>query len=325
MIMHKHKYRFNPDLLTFVRDDSSLKKKFWQGFSYFLLSIIISVIYYIFFSLFFDTPEERGLKRENEELVLQFELFNKKFDHITAVLEDIQQRDDNIYRTIFEAEPIPSTYRTAGMGGVDRYTYLEDLSNSAMVIKTAQRLDKLAKQVYVQSKSFDEVIEMAKRKEEMIACIPAIQPVSNKDLKRVASPFGVRMHPFYKVLKMHTGMDFTAPTGTEIYATGNGVVSDVIHSGRGYGNTIIIDHGFSYKTLYAHMSKTIAKPGQKVRRGDVIGLVGNTGMSMAPHLHYEVRKNNEPINPINFYFNDLTPEEYDKIIELAAQSGQSLD
>jgi murein DD-endopeptidase MepM/ murein hydrolase activator NlpD len=323
--MPKHKYRFNPESLNFIREENSFKKRFWQGFRYFLLSIIVSIIYYIIFSFFFDTPEERGLRRENQELVLQFELFNKKFDHINAVLEDIQQRDDNIYRTIFEAEPIPSTYRSAGMGGVDRYTHLEDLSNSELVIKTAQRIDKLAKQVYIQSKSFDEVIEMAKRKEEMIACVPAIQPVSNKDLKRVASPFGVRMHPFYKVLKMHTGMDFTAPTGTEIYATGNGVVSDVIHSSRGYGNTIIIDHGFGYKTLYAHQSKTLVKPGQKVRRGDVIGLVGNTGMSMAPHLHYEVRKNNEPINPINFYFNDLTPEEYDKIIELAAQSGQSLD
>jgi murein DD-endopeptidase MepM/ murein hydrolase activator NlpD len=159
----------------------------------------------------------------------------------------------------------------------------------------------------------------------MIANIPAIQPLSNKDLTRVASPFGVRIHPFYKVLKMHTGMDFTAPTGTEIYATGNGVVVDVVYSARGYGNTIIIDHGYSYKTLYAHLSKPLVKPGNKVRRGDVIGLVGSTGMSMAPHLHYEVRKNDEPINPINFYFNDLSPEEYDKIIELASQSGQSLD
>ena len=323
--MPKHKYRFNPDSLSFIKEQSTLSKKFWQGFNYFLVSIVISVVYYIIFSFFFDTPLERGLRRENQELLVQFELFNKKFDHITSVLEDIQQRDDNIYRTIFEAEPIASTIRQAGIGGVDRYSDLEGLSNSDIVIETAKRLDKLSKQVYIQSKSFDEVIEMAKRKEEMISSIPAIQPVSNKDLRRVASPFGVRMHPFYKVLKMHTGMDFTAPTGTEIYATGNGVVSDVIFSSRGYGNTIIIDHGFSYKTLYAHLSSIQVKRGQKVKRGEVIGLVGNTGMSMAPHLHYEVRKNDQPINPINFYFNDLTPEEYDKIIELAAQSGQSLD
>lgn len=323
--MQKHKYRFNPESLSFVKDQASLSKKFWTGFNYFLFSIVISIAYYVIFSFFFDTPQERGLRRENQELLVQLEVFNKKFDHIATVLEDIQQRDDNIYRTIFEAEPIPSTYRQAGMGGVERYTDLEDLSNSEIVIETAKRLDRISKQIYIQSKSFDEVIGLSKRKEEMIACVPAIQPISNKDLKRVASPFGVRMHPFYKVLKMHTGMDFTAPTGTEIYATGDGEVSAVIQSARGYGNTVIIDHGFGYKTLYAHQSKVLAKQGQKVKRGEVIGLVGNTGMSMAPHLHYEVRKNDEPINPINFYFNDLTPEEYDKIIELAAQSGQSLD
>lgn len=323
--MPKHKYKFNPQTLSFIKEQSSLSKKFWKGFNYVLGSIVVSVIYYIIFSTFFDTPQERGLRRENEELMVKYELFNKKFDKISAVLEDIQERDDNIYRTIFEAEPIPSTVRQAGIGGVDKYSELEELTNAEIVLKTAKRIDDLSKQIYIQSKSFDEVIEMAKRKEEMIASIPAIQPVSNKNLRRVASPFGVRMHPFYKVLKMHTGMDFTAPTGTEIYSTGDGVVSDVIRSARGYGNTVIIDHGFNYKTLYAHMSKTLARPGQKVRRGEVIGLVGNTGMSMAPHLHYEVRKNDEPINPINYYFNDLTPDEYDKIIELASQSGQSLD
>ncbi len=323
--MQKHKYRFNPDSLSFVKDQASFSKKFWTGLNYFLFSIVISVAYYVVFSFFFDTPQERGLRRENQELLVQLEVFNKKFDHINTVLEDIQQRDDNIYRTIFEAEPIPSTYRQAGMGGVERYTDLEGLSNSEIVIETAKRLDKISKQIYIQSKSFDEVIGLAKRKEEMIACVPAIQPISNKDLKRVASPFGVRMHPFYKVLKMHTGMDFTAPSGTEIYSTGDGVVSTVVQSARGYGNTVIVDHGFGYKTLYAHLSQILVRSGQKVKRGEVIGLVGNTGMSMAPHLHYEVRKNDEPINPINFYFNDLTPEEYDKIIELAAQSGQSLD
>ena len=319
------KYKFNSESLSFVKEESSLKRKSWRGVKYFFFSIVVSIAYYVVFSLFFDTPEERGLRRENDEMMLQFDLFNKKFDHLSSVLADVQQRDDNIYRTIFEAEPIANTIREAGIGGVDRYSDLEGLPNSEIVIETAKRIDKLSKQIYIQSKSFDEVIGMAKRKEEMIASIPAIQPISNKDLRRVASPFGVRMHPFYKVLKMHNGMDFTSPTGTEIYATGDGVVSDVIHSSRGYGNTVIIDHGFGYKTLYAHQSQIIAKRGQKVKRGEVIGLVGSTGMSMAPHLHYEVRKHDQPINPINFYFSDLTPEEYDKIIELAAQSGQSLD
>ncbi|MDY0199809.1 MAG: M23 family metallopeptidase [Bacteroidales bacterium] len=323
--MQKHKYKFNSESLSFVKEESSLRLRVWRGVKYLFFSIVVSVAYYVIFSFFFDTPQERGLRRDNDEMLLQLELFNKKFDHLSSVLADVQQRDDNIYRTIFEAEPIPNTIREAGIGGVDRYSDLEGLPNSEIVIRTAKRIDKLSKQIYIQSKSFDEVIGMAKRKEEMIASIPAIQPISNKDLRRVASPFGVRMHPFYKVLKMHNGMDFTSPTGTEIYATGDGVVSDVIHSSRGYGNTVIIDHGFGYKTLYAHQSQIIARRGQKVKRGEVIGLVGNTGMSMAPHLHYEVRRHDQPINPINFYFNDLTPDQYDKIIELASQSGQSLD
>ncbi len=323
--MQKHKYKFNSESLSFVKEELPFKLRVWRGVKYLFFSIVVSVAYYIIFSFFFDTPQERGLRRENDEMLLQFQLFNKKFDHLSSVLADIQQRDDNIYRTIFEAEPIPNTIREAGIGGVDRYSDLEGLTNSEIVVRTAKSIDKLSKQIYIQSKSFDEVIGMAKRKEEMIASIPAIQPISNKDLRRVASPFGVRMHPFYKVLKMHNGMDFTSPTGTEIYATGDGVVSDVIHSSRGYGNTVIIDHGFGYKTLYAHQSQIIARRGQKVKRGEVIGLVGNTGMSMAPHLHYEVRRHDQPINPINFYFNDLTPDQYDKIIELASQSGQSLD
>ncbi len=323
--MPKPKYRFNPESLTFVRETITIGQTLLRGFRYVLMTVVIAIAYYIVFSFFFDTPQEKGLRRENKELMLQFEILNKKFDQVALVLEDIQQRDANIYRTIFEAEPLHSTIRTAGMGGVDRYSELENITNSELVIESAKRIDQLAKQVYIQSRSFDEIIDLAMRKEEMIANIPAIQPISNKDLQRVASPFGVRIHPFYKVLKMHTGMDFTAPTGTEVYATGNGVVSDVIHSFRGYGNTIIIDHDYGYTTLYAHLHKILVRRGQSVHRGDVIGLVGNTGMSMSPHLHYEVRKNDEPINPINFYFNDLTPEEYDKIIELASQRGQSLD
>jgi murein DD-endopeptidase MepM/ murein hydrolase activator NlpD len=220
---------------------------------------------------------------------------------------------------------MPASIRQAGAGGVDRYTYLEDLSNSEIVMETAKRIDNLSRQVYIQSKSFDEILELAKKKDEMAEKVPSIQPIANKELHRIASPFGVRMHPFYKVLKMHTGVDFVAPSGTAVFATGAGVVSDVIHSSRGYGNTIILDHGNGYQTLYAHLSNTMVRRGQKVKRGEVIGLVGNTGMSVAPHLHYEVRKDYEPINPINFFFNELTPLEYERIIELAAQSGQSLD
>jgi len=323
--MPKSKYKFNHETLSFIKVRASLKQKLLRGFTYLMSTIVITIVYYSIYTSFFDTPKERGLKREREELRLQFELLNGKYDQVEAVLKDIQQRDENIYRTIFEAEPIPISVRTAGIGGADRYSELEDLSNSDIVVEATKKLDKITKEIYIQTKSFDEIIELAKNKEEMVKSIPAIQPISNNDLTRVASPFGVRIHPYYKVLKMHTGMDFTAPSGTEIYATGDGVVVDVDRSKRGYGNTIIIDHGFGYKTLYAHLSEILVGVGRKVKRGEVIGLVGNTGMSLAPHLHYEVRKQDEPINPVNFYFNDLTPEQYEKIIILAANSGQSLD
>lgn len=323
--MPKSKYKFNHETLSFIKDRASFKQKLIKGLTYLMSTIVITIVYYSIYTAFFDTPKERGLKREREELLLQFELLNGKYSQVEAVLKDIQLRDENIYRTIFEAEPIPISIRSAGIGGAERYSELEGLSNSEIVIGATKKLDKLAKEVYIQTKSFDEIVGLAKSKEEMTKSIPAIQPLSNKDLTRVASPFGVRIHPYYKVLKMHTGMDFTAPSGTEVYATGDGVIVDVDHSKRGYGNTIIIDHGFGYKTLYAHLSEILVSVGRKVKRGQVIGLVGNTGMSLAPHLHYEVRKQDEPINPVNFYFNDLTPEQYEKIIILAVNSGQSLD
>ena len=323
--MPKSKYRFNPESLSFVREHISIRKRIGRIATYLSASIVVAVIYYIIFSLFFDTPSERGLKREKEELLVHFELLNRRFEQVSAVMEDLQKRDDNIYRVIFEAEPIPSTVREAGIGGVDRYSELEGLSNGDIVIETAKKLDLIAKKAYIQSKSLDELENLAKRKEDMLRSIPAIQPISNSDLKRIASSFGMRIHPFYKVPKMHTGMDFTAPTGTDIYATGDGVVQKVDYSQRGYGNHVVIDHGFGYATLYAHMHSISVRPGQKVKRGSVIGQVGNTGMSVAPHLHYEVHKAGKQINPINYFFNDLTPEEYEKVIELSSLPTQSFD
>ncbi|HQB78252.1 MAG TPA: M23 family metallopeptidase, partial [Tenuifilaceae bacterium] len=261
--MPKSKYRFNPESLSFVREHISIRKRIGRIATYLSASIVVAVIYYIIFSLFFDTPSERGLKREKEELLVHFELLNRRFEQVSAVMEDLQKRDDNIYRVIFEAEPIPSTVREAGIGGVDRYSELEGLSNGDIVIETAKKLDLIAKKAYIQSKSLDELENLAKRKEDMLRSIPAIQPISNNDLKRIASSFGMRIHPFYKVPKMHTGMDFTAPTGTDIYATGDGVVQKVDYSQRGYGNHVVIDHGFGYATLYAHMHSISVRPGQK--------------------------------------------------------------
>ena len=244
---------------------------------------------------------------------------------IEIVLDDIQQRDDNIYRTIFEADPIPKSIRKQGFGGVNRYKKFAGYSNSDIIISTTKKIDQLTKQLYLQSKSFDDIINLTKDKSKMLASIPAIQPVSNKQLSRMASGYGYRIHPIYKTRKMHAGMDFSAKTGTEIYATGDGVISKVRRSKRGYGNHVKINHGFGYETLYAHMSKYIVRKGQKVKRGEVIGYVGNTGTSVAPHLHYEVHKNKRKINPVNFYYNDLNPEEYEKMIEISLQSNQSFD
>jgi murein DD-endopeptidase MepM/ murein hydrolase activator NlpD len=244
---------------------------------------------------------------------------------IDLVLDDIQHRDDNIYRVIFEADPIPSSIRKAGFGGVNRYKDIRNFSNAELVIEAAKKADKLSKQLYIQSKSFDEVIDLAKNKADMLASIPAIQPIANKDLGRVASGYGYRIHPIYKTRKLHTGMDFTAPQGTPIYATGDGKIAKVRRSRRGYGNHVIVDHGYGYQTLYAHMTKYIVYRGQKVKRGEIIGYVGSTGTSVAPHLHYEVIKNKRKINPVNYYYNDLSPEEYEKMLEISSQNNQSFD
>lgn len=323
--MARHNYKFHPEQLTFVKVRASFKEKIWWVLKYFVAAIVVSVISYLVFPLFIDTPEVRKLKRENQELLVNFDLIDKRVEQLRAVLLDLQNRDDNIYRIIFEAEPIHPSVREVGIGGVDRYSYLEGLTNSKIIIETTQKLDKLSKKAYIQSRSFDEITVLAKRKDDMVRSIPAIMPVSNKDLTRVASSFGMRIHPFYKVLKMHTGMDFTAPSGTEIYSTGDGIVKKIEYAQRGYGYHVVINHGFGYETLYAHMGKITVRPGQKVKRGTVIGYVGNTGTSVAPHLHYEVIRNGTQVNPINYYFNDLTPEQYDDLIEIASQPTQSFD
>jgi murein DD-endopeptidase MepM/ murein hydrolase activator NlpD len=238
---------------------------------------------------------------------------------------DLQNTDDNLYRTIFGAEPISTTLREGGEGGINRYKNLEGYSNSKLVIETASRLDRIQRKLYIQSKSFDEIIQMTQNKEDMLKAIPAIMPISNKDLTRTASGYGLRPHPIYKIVMPHNGMDFTAPTGTEVYATGDGTISFVQSLPRGYGKHIIIDHGFGYTSTYAHLNDFNVRRGQKVRRGDVIGYVGNTGTSVANHLHYEIQLNGNHVDPVNYYFEDLTPDEYERIIEIASKTGQSFD
>lgn len=323
--MAKVKYYYDTKTLSYKRIQLSKLNKIKKLLYFLVGSAFTGLIMSIAFFQFFDSPKEKILNREIKQLISQYEITQEKLQQVEIVLDDIQHRDDNIYRVIFEADPIPKSIRKAGYGGVNRYQNLTGYKNSDLIISTTEKIDQITKQLYIQSKSFDDIIRLAKNKEEMLAAIPGIQPVSNKDLSRMASGYGYRIHPIYKTNKFHAGMDFSAKSGTPIYATGDGVIYKARMSKRGYGNHIVINHGFGYKTLYAHMSKYIVKKGQKIKRGDIIGYVGSTGTSVAPHLHYEVHKDGKKINPVNFYYNDLTPAQYEKMLEISSQNNQSFD
>jgi murein DD-endopeptidase MepM/ murein hydrolase activator NlpD len=324
--MSKVKYKFNKKSLTFDRVQTTFRKRLWYFFTHLSTGVVFAAVVLVLAFNFIDSPKEKSQKREIEQMKFQFRILNDQLDRVTKVLSDLRDRDDNIYRVIFEAEPIPGSIRDAGIGGVDRYEKVKGFKNSDLIIETEKKMDRILGQLYVQSKSFDEVFDLAKNKERMLVSIPAIQPVSNKDLRRIGSYFGTRMDPFYKVRKFHEGMDFSAPVGTEIYATGNGAIEMAGRdNGGGYGNEIIIDHGYSYKTVYAHLSRIFVKPGQKILRGQIIGYVGNTGKSTSPHLHYEVRKNGVPLNPIYFFFNDLTADQYQMMLDLSSRPSQTMD
>ena len=323
--MAKVKYYYDTKTLSYKRIQLSGLNKLKRLFYFLIGSAFSGLIMVIVFFQFFDSPKEKRLNREIAILTSQYLIVDDKIRQVELVLDDVQNRDDNIYRVIFEADPIPKSIRKAGYGGVNRYENLKGFNNSDLIINTSEKVNQISKQLYIQSKSFDDIIELAKNKSDLLAALPAIQPVSNKNLSRMASGYGYRIHPIYKTRKLHTGMDFSAKTGTPIYATGDGKISKVRRSRRGYGNHVIINHGYGYKTLYAHMKKYVVKKGQKVKRGEVIGFVGSTGTSVAPHLHYEVHKDGRKINPVNFYFNDLNPEEYAKMLEISSQNNQSFD
>lgn len=323
--MSKVNYKYNSKSLSFEKAVVPMRKRVIQVLSYLAIGLVFATITILIAYKYLDSPKEKQLQREISELTLQYELLNSRMGQITEVLGDIQERDNNVYRTIFEAEPIPASIRQAGFGGVDRYKELQGYNNSALMVETSKRLDMISKQLYIQSKSFDEVVVLVKGKEKLLASIPAIQPISNEDLRHQPSGFGWRTHPIYKTAEFHPGMDFAAAQGTEIYSTGDGTIERADALAQGYGNHIVINHGYGYKTLYGHMSKMAVRAGQVVKRGQLIGYVGSTGLSTAPHVHYEVMKAGEKMNPINYYYNDLTPEQYQKLIELSSQSSQSFD
>jgi len=323
--MAKVKYYYDADTLSYRKIDRK-KKDVFRKTSFILMALVLVAFFgFIGFSQFLMSPNERAQKREFDNLKLHYDLLTKRIEENSSVLTELQERDNNVYRVFFEANPIPEEQRKAGFGGVNRYRYLEGFNNSSMIAKATKDLDILDKQLSVQSNSLDEIVKLAKAKEKMLASIPAIQPVSNEYLSRMASGYGWRNDPFTKARKFHKGMDFTAPKGTPIYATGDGTVIRADGRAIGYGRHVRIDHGFGYITLYGHMTKYVVKRKQKVKRGDLIGYVGSTGRSKAPHVHYEVRKNGHQINPINFYYGSLTAEEFAAMLKIAELEGQSYD
>jgi murein DD-endopeptidase MepM/ murein hydrolase activator NlpD len=324
--MSRIKYYYDPKTCKYERYTRSKWDIVLNSLGFLSLSSILAIIFIIVFNMYFDSPKELMLKKENKELKLYYGFLEEEVGKMNQMLADLQQRDDNLYRIIFETEPIAPEIRQAGIGGSDRYREIREkgLDQEKIIISLHSKIDALKRQLYVQSVSYDEVTEMALMKEEYWASIPAIQPVLNENLNLLASGYGVRLHPILKVRKMHTGVDFTAPKGTPIYATGDGVVITVKTVFGGYGKYVEIDHGFGFVTRYAHMNDFKVRPGQKVKRGDHIGSVGNTGSSTAPHIHYEVLKDGKHVNPVNYFFKDLSPEEYDRILELASKENQSL-
>ena len=318
----KIRYHFNVHSLSIEKVRITFKDRFKKLSSIAAFGMVFAAVVLLIAYNFFNSPKEKILTREIEQYKQQYDIMNNKLNNISAVLKDMENRDDNIYRVIFEAEPIPNSVRNAGIGGSDRYGELEGLPNSDRIVETAKKIDKISRQLYVQSKSFDEVFNMAKNKEEMMKHLPAIMPLS-KSVASIISGFGLRFHPILKYRRMHTGIDIAASKGTPIYATADGTVEEAERE-SGYGNVVMINHGFGYETLYGHMSSFKVKNGQKVKRGEIIGYVGMTGLAEAPHVHYEVILNGTKVNPVYFFYNDLSPKEYEKVIEKANEENQCL-
>ena len=320
--MAKVKYYYDEDTLSY-RKITVRKTDYFRKILFSVLGVIlIAFIGFIAFSQIIESPTQRAQKRELENLKFHYELLSKRIEESSGILNQLQDRDNNIYRSYFEANPIPEEQRKAGFGGVNRYKNLDGFDNSELIKNLTKEVDVLSKQMVVQSKSLDEIVKLAKEKEDMLASIPAVLPVKKGEFY-VASGYKMRMHPILKINKFHKGMDFTAPKGTPVYASGKGRVSLAQRSST-FGKVIYIDHGYGYRTIYAHLNKMVVKRGQQVKRGDLIGYVGNTGLSVAPHLHYEVHKNGRALNPINFYYGDLSAEEFATLQEKSEES-QSYD
>lgn len=320
--MEQSQFKFNPEDLNYRKLDDSLRARIWRIVIYVAAVLVIAVLLNVVYSLFFDTPRERQIRRENEQLLEEYEALSERKSMVDTVMREVEQIDRDIYRVIFETEPVqPDVSQASGM----TYQNLLLTSDEEIVYSSAHKLDSMITQINRSKTIYDMLMIRGGNHLEMLPALPAIQPIENRDLTLIASGFGHRIHPIYKIPKMHKGIDFSAPVGTPVFATGDGVVKTVIRSERGLGNQIIIDHGFGYTTLYASMDELNVRQGAQVLRGDQIGTVGDTGLSVAPHLHYEVHLNGEAMNPINYFFLELSPGDYERLILISMRSGQSFD
>lgn len=322
--MRKVYYIYNPKTRTYDRIYPTMRQRVMSYLHRLFVGMGLGAGSFIVLLLIFGSPSEKDLRMENSRLQAQYHILSSRLDESLQVMKGLQQRDDNLYRVMMQADPVADALRTPSYNKTNRYEDLMELPSAKLVVNTTQKMDLLERQLYIQSKSFDEVLALCKKHDEMLECIPAIQPVSNKDLKQTASGYGTRIDPIYKTVKFHSGMDFSANVGTPVYATGNGVVRKAGWEGL-YGNCIQIDHGFGYVTRYAHLSKIDVRVGQKVVRGETIGKVGTTGKSTGPHLHYEVMVKGQIVNPVNYYFMDLNADDYDRMVEIAANHGKVFD
>ncbi|HWB61900.1 MAG TPA: M23 family metallopeptidase [Chitinophagales bacterium] len=321
----KEKYTFNTHTLSYEKAVVGWGTRIFRFAGFLVAALVFSLAISTIYYKFFDSPKDKILKSELGEMKDQYYILSQEVDRLTTVLDELHYRDGNIYRVMFEAEPINDDEWQAGSGGVNKYRNLDKYDNGELIKDLALKIDKLKKQMVIQSKSYDQIADMIKNQKQMLTAIPSVQPIENKNLQHIGSGFGWRIDPIYKTQEFHKGMDFVAPTGTKVHVTGDGVVETVNYSFEGYGNEIIINHGYGYRTRYAHLSRFNVQEGQKVKRGDVIGYIGSTGKSTGPHLHYEVLKNGAPVNPVYYYYNDLKDAQFEKMIELSNSPGQSLD
>jgi murein DD-endopeptidase MepM/ murein hydrolase activator NlpD len=323
--MRKIKYYYNTHTLRYEKLVTPFRVKLLRFFAFIATAFVTAAIISYFAFQFVGSPNEKILRRQNENLNFNIKELNERMKSLHQQMSELEKRDNEVYRSIFEANPIPDSVRAEAIAKQQEIDLVENMPQSELINSLYKSIDTLYARAKAQQASYSQLAGLLKNKEQLLAATPAIQPVSNKDLNRIASGYGYRIDPIYKTIKMHAGLDFTAPQGTPIYATADGTIKTAGHSDGGYGNYVVINHGYGYETLYGHMVRVKARQGQRVKRGEIIGYVGNTGKSTGPHCHYEVHKNGQKLDPVYFFYNDLSPQQFDQLLKRAAASNQSFD